>query len=91
MYNYISLLSIPFIVNEVIMIIKRDSDFDRRSGIDRRLHYDLDYFFFGGIERRSPFDRRSDVERRFGWLKISKYSSVYMSAADEINISCYPG
>ena len=70
---------------------KRDSDFDRRAGIDRRLHYDLDYFFSGGIERRSPFERRLDFERRSGWLKISKFSSVFMSAADEIHISCYSG
>lgn len=65
---------------------KRISDFDRRSGIDRRLQYDLDYFFSGGTERRLHNERRSDVERRSDWLKINKFSSVFMTGANEISI-----
>ena len=65
---------------------KRNSDFDRRSGIDRRRHYDLDYFFSGGAERRLMRERRSDVERRSDWLKINKFTSIFMTGANEINI-----
>ena len=35
-----------------------DPIFDRRSGYDRRLAYDLNYFTQGGIERRTNVDRR---------------------------------
>ena len=67
------------------MIKNRNSDFDRRAGIDRRLHYDLDYFNSGGFERRMN-ERRSDVERRSEWIKISRYSSIFLIGADEISI-----
>ena len=72
------------------MMNKRNSDFDRRSAVDRRLLYDLDYFSLGGLERRMLNERRSDVERRSEWLRISKYSSVHMAGADEINIISDP-
>lgn len=68
------------------MMDKRKSDFDRRSGVGRRLIYDLDYFYSGGTERRLLNERRSNVERRSAWLRISKHSSVCMIGADEINI-----
>ncbi len=49
---------------------KRNSCFaDRRSGVDRRVHYSLDYFVSGGQERRSGRDRRSGVERRRSWAR----------------------
>jgi hypothetical protein len=37
---------------------KPDTRTERRSGIDRRQIYDLDYFVNGGEERRSYMDRR---------------------------------
>ena len=68
------------------MLNQRKSDFDRRSGVDRRLTYDLDYFFTRKDERRSLIERRSNVERRSGWLKISEYSSVFLMGTEDITI-----
>ncbi len=42
---------------------------DRRSGVDRRVFYSIDYFIGGGQERRSGADRRSGIERRRSWTK----------------------
>ncbi len=42
---------------------------DRRSGVDRRIYYSIDYFVSGGRERRSGGDRRSGIERRRNWAK----------------------
>ena len=42
---------------------------DRRSGVERRVFYSIDYFFAGGPERRSGADRRSGIERRRAWSK----------------------
>ena len=57
--------------------IKRAS-IERRSGEDRRIVYDLDYFRNDGIERRKRKgkDRRTQGERRFGWVKVNNWSSV---------------
>ena len=55
--------------------IKRAS-IDRRSGEDRRVVYNLDYFLNGGIKRRKEKERRTKVERRSGWVRVSKWSSV---------------
>jgi len=49
---------------------------DRRSGEDRRVAYDLDYFQIGGKERRKVINRRSQAERRDGWVRIGKWLSV---------------
>jgi hypothetical protein len=72
---------------EVIMLKKRDSDFDRRSANDRRIIHDLDYFITGGPERRSQKERRLKAERRSGWMKISKYSSVFIMGTENITLS----
>lgn len=40
---------------------------DRRSGLDLRRVYSLDYFAAGGVERRYGRDRRSGEERRAYW------------------------
>ncbi len=49
---------------------KRNSCFtDRRSGVDRRVFYSLDYFVGGGREKRSGEDRRSGIERRRFWAQ----------------------
>jgi len=49
---------------------------DRRSGEDRRLVYDADYFQNGGLERRSGKERRRRYERRKDCIRVSKWSSV---------------
>ena len=49
---------------------------DRRSGEDRRLVYDVDYFQNVGVERRSGKERRQNSERRRDCIKISQWSSV---------------
>ena len=51
---------------------------DRRSGEDRRVVYDLDYFRNDGVERRkrNKKDRRTQEERRNDWIRVSKWSSV---------------
>lgn len=48
---------------------------DRRSGIERRDVYDLDYFLKGGLERRRFVERRWRSEMRKGWVRISRWSS----------------
>ncbi len=42
---------------------------DRRSEVDRRVFYSIDYFVSGGRERRSGEDRRSGIERRRSWTQ----------------------
>jgi hypothetical protein len=49
---------------------------DRRSGEDRRVVYDSDYFDNGGVERRHAKDRRQANERRDSCIRVSKWSSV---------------
>ena len=49
---------------------------DRRSGDDRRVVYDSDYFENEGAERRQAKDRRQQNERRDGCTRVSKWSSV---------------
>jgi hypothetical protein len=49
---------------------------DRRSGDDRRVVYDSDYFASGGVERRQKMDRRQQNERRDGCTRVSQWSSV---------------
>ena len=54
----------------------RDPYMDRRSGEDRRLAYDADYFQDGGFERRKNNDRRQQDERRDSCIRVSRWSSV---------------
>ena len=49
---------------------------DRRSGEDRRLVYDADYFQNGGVERRSGKERRQQYERRKNCIRVSEWSSI---------------
>ena len=65
------------------MAKKRETRIDRRSGMDRRKVYDLDYFSRGGIERRRRPQRRSLFERRKQWLRVSEWRSVFISESDE--------
>ena len=59
--------------------VKRSS-IDRRSGDDKRKAYNLDYFFKGGEERRRMRERRIIGERRRNWVRVSRWSSVYVGA-----------
>jgi len=54
----------------------RDPYVDRRSGEDRRLAYDSDYFEDGGLERRKHDDRRQPDERRESCIRVSRWTSV---------------
>ncbi|UCF91468.1 MAG: hypothetical protein JSW39_24880 [Desulfobacterales bacterium] len=56
---------------------RKRSGFDRRLGEDRRRAYNLDYFLEGGQERRRKERRQQLYERRAGWVKVSKWSSVF--------------
>ena len=51
---------------------------DRRSGKDRRRNISLHRFFYKGPEKRVMQGRRSQEERRNGWVRIDKWSSVYL-------------
>ncbi len=57
--------------------VKR-SPFDRRSGEDKRIRYNLDYFTDGGKERRKGKERRQSGERRSGWARVYKWCSVFL-------------
>jgi len=53
-----------------------DPYLDRRSGDDRREHYDLDFFEQGNTEKRSAIEPRKIGERRARCIKVSQWSSV---------------
>ena len=53
---------------------------DRRMGWDRRKSHSLEYFTKGGVERRSFAERRQTGELRTGWVRISDWSSICLSA-----------
>lgn len=58
------------------MLFKR-SNADRRSEVDRRQVYSIDYFIQGGVERRSGLDRRKNrKERRKDWVRVNDWISV---------------
>ncbi|MGD8963590.1 MAG: hypothetical protein PVF29_17745 [Desulfobacterales bacterium] len=56
----------------------RRAAFDRRSGEDKRILYNLDYFIDGGKERRDGKERRQIGERRSGWARVYKWCSVFL-------------
>jgi len=59
-----------------IMLFKR-SGVDRRSEINRRKVYSIDYFIQGGVERRSALERRKNRrDRRNGWVRVNEWISV---------------
>ena len=49
--------------------------FDRRSGDERRMIYDMEYLLLKDKERRSNKERRSGIERRKDWKKERNWSS----------------
>ena len=56
-----------------------DPYLDRRSGDDRRKHYDLDFFEHGGVERRRGIEARQKRDRRAQCVKVGEWSSVCLS------------
>ncbi len=54
------------------------SKIERRSGKDRRKKINLNRLFYHGQEKRSLKARRLKVERRDGWVRLGKWSSVYL-------------
>jgi hypothetical protein len=55
---------------------KKDPYVDRRSGKDRRVGYELDYFDEDGTERREGKERRRKGERRERCIPVSDWSSI---------------
>ena len=60
------------------MLMPKRSYADRRSGKERRRRFSLSRFWYRGSERRRHQERRSEFERRDGWVKVSKWSSVFL-------------
>jgi hypothetical protein len=52
---------------------------ERRCGIERRSRLSPKKFWYKGPEKRLRKDRRLHEERRSGWVRINKWSSVYLS------------
>ena len=65
---------------------RRYSVIDRRSEIDRRRVYDMDYFSDGHIEQRHWRERRNKVERRKNWMRVSTWSSEYAGDLNSLRI-----
>ena len=60
------------------MIVRRRSGVDRRTGKDRRRPYNFGRLFYKKIENRRLKERRSHAERRGGWVRMGKWSSVFL-------------
>ena len=58
--------------------MEKRSSTDRRSIKDRRKAFNFHSLFYRGEERRSKIERRSQPEKRDGWVRVSKWSSVYL-------------
>lgn len=52
---------------------------ERRSGKDRRKIFKASSFFFGRAAKKNLLEQRSQAERRSGWVRVNKWSSVYLS------------
>ena len=59
-----------------VMLERRQSEIDQRSGRNRRRTLGFDYFRNGGAERRKGNERRSKLERRKDWLRVDKWVSI---------------
>jgi len=59
------------------MLAENRSYMDRRSGKDRRKFINFRRLHYRGIDKRM-IHRRGTTERRNGWVRISKWSSVYL-------------
>ncbi len=65
--------------NSEKMSANKSSIIERRSGKDRRRIFDHGHFFFGRAARKNLLEQRSQAERRAGWIRVNKWSSVYLS------------
>jgi hypothetical protein len=52
---------------------------ERRCGKDRRRIFNRGHFFFGRAARKDLLEQRSQAERRAGWVRVNKWSSVFLS------------
>ena len=59
---------------------RRDPYWDQRSGEDRRMVHLFSYFSSGGKENRDTRERRVAAERRKGYLRVTRWSSVWGDA-----------
>ena len=57
----------------------KSSNIERRSGKDRRRIFNHGHFRFGRAARKNLLEQRSQAERRAGWVRVNKWSSVYLS------------
>jgi len=62
------------------MNTERRSMQDRRSVKDRRRLAALKNFFLKTKDRGDDRERRRALERRWGWVRLSKWSSVYLAS-----------
>lgn len=63
---------------------RKSTSVDRRRIDGRRRVYSLDYFAKGGVERRKTTDRRKQlIDRRKGWVRVSRWSSVFVDSNSE--------
>jgi len=60
-----------------MLAVKRTA-IDRRTGKDRRRIFAPAHLFYRGSERRNLKERRLQKERRKGWVRVGKWSSVYL-------------
>ncbi|RJQ65185.1 MAG: hypothetical protein C4519_28655 [Desulfobacteraceae bacterium] len=51
---------------------------DRRSGKDRRRFPRLKQLFTKDPHQRDPLERRQQPERREGWIRLTRWSSVFL-------------
>ncbi len=58
----------------------RRSGLDRRTLEERRQVFSLDYFNANGEERRGRSERRNRGETRDGWVRVNKWTSVFVGA-----------
>lgn len=65
--------------NSEKMSENKSSIIERRSGKDRRRIFNHGHFLFGRAARKNPLEQRSQAERRAGWVRVNKWSSVYLS------------
>ena len=80
LFNYQAIQNsfIPKVIRQEpgAMLFKR-SGFDRRTEVDRRQVYSIDYFIQGGVERRNGLERRKNrMERRKSWIRVDDWISV---------------
>lgn len=58
------------------MVENCGSVLERRSGLDRRKAYRIEFFTKRRRKRRKVKEQRVSRERRHGWVRVGKWSSV---------------